>query len=475
MPTQIPNFYSINGVIDTSKSVLENMNLIAEASGCWMTYDIHQGKWAVVINNTGSSVASFNTSNILGSVTISSTSLTEVYNSVEMEFPHKDLTDEPDHVVMSIAAGNRYPNEPDNILTLSSQLINNQAQAQSIAARQLKQNRIDKVVTFQTDYSYIGLKAGELISITLDIYSWNSKLFRITSISEEDADDGNILVSITALEYDASVYSTSGLVITPRSRQNGITAATLNSYIKQSDQTNTATVISSSGAAAGLISAYDPTLGKYVLSLGSQKVTIQADRAIITWTFQDGSDLDIRCQLIRPNYITDVESYLGWTGTSGNDPRYSTSSSSSIGPSGITQGTPIQSDWLVWGGDNTGVGTENVLVNLSALKTSFPTRTYFAIECRGNWYGTRGIKPISLNVTAYQDGTIADDAANFNWTVTNYTDAKFVKGLDTFINSNTTDPTALGDLMGYFVFDVANNTAQFVYGLGDITNQYGAT
>lgn len=475
MATQIPNFYTINGVIDTSKSVLENMNLLAEASGCWMTYDIHQGKWAVVINNTGTSTASFTVSNILGSVNISSTSLTEVYNSVEMEFPHKDLTDEPDYVKMSIPSGSRYPNEPDNILSISSQLINNQAQAQSIASRQLKQNRVDKVINFQADYSYIGLKAGDLIDITLDIYGWNRKVFRIMSISEEDSDEGSILVTITALEYDSSVYSTGGLEITPRSRQTGIKSATLNSYIRQSEQGNSATLISASGTAAGLISTYDPVLGKYVLSLGSQKVSIAADRAIITWTFEDGSDLDIRCQLIKPNYITDVDSYLGYTFGTG---RYPAESASSIGPTGITQGTPIQTDWLVWGGDNTGVGTENVLVNLGALKTSFPTRTYFAIECRGNWYVTRGMKPITLNVIAYKGGSIADNAGSFSWTVSDYEDAKFVKGLDTFINSNQTGvggATTLGDLMGYFVFDVTNNTAQFVYGLSDITNQYGAS
>lgn len=236
MATQIPNFYTINGVIDTSKSVLENMNLIAEAAGCWMTYDITQGKWAVVINGTGSSVATFNDSNILGSLNVQSTSLTEVYNSVEMEFPHKDLVDEPDYVRLSIAAGNRYPNEPDNVLSLNSQLINNQAQAQSIAGRALKQSRVEKTINFQADYSYIGLKAGELISVSNTVYGFNNKLFRITSISEEDADDGNIIMNITAVEYDAGVYSTADLQITPRQRQTGITADYLNTAITQANK-----------------------------------------------------------------------------------------------------------------------------------------------------------------------------------------------------------------------------------------------
>lgn len=264
MATQIPNFYTINGVIDTSKSVLENMNLLAEAAGCWMTYDITQGKWAVVINGTGSSVATFNDSNILGSLNVQSTSLTEVYNSVEMEFPHKDLQDEPDYVRLSIAAGNRYPNEPDNVLTLNSQLINNQAQAQSIAGRALKQSRVEKTINFQADYSYIGLKAGELISVTNSVYGFNNKLFRITSISEEDADDGNIIMNITAVEYDAGVYSTADLQITPRQRQTGITADYLNSSIVNSNNNYLAKSVVTPASITTLA-----TDGNFVITAGS--------------------------------------------------------------------------------------------------------------------------------------------------------------------------------------------------------------
>lgn len=264
MATQIPNFYTINGVIDTSKSVLENMNLLAEAAGCWMTYDITQGKWAVVINGTGSSVASFTDSNILGSLNVQSTSLTEVYNSVEMEFPHKDLQDEPDYVRLSIAAGNRYPNEPDNVLSLNSQLINNQAQAQSIAGRALKQSRVEKTINFQADYSYIGLKAGELITVTNTVYGFNNKLFRIISISEEDADDGNIIMNITAVEYDAGVYSTADLQITPRQRQTGISADYLNSAVVSSNNNYLAKSVVTPASIKTLA-----TDGNFVITAGS--------------------------------------------------------------------------------------------------------------------------------------------------------------------------------------------------------------
>jgi len=257
--SSIPNFFSINGVIDTSRSVLENMNAICEASGCWLTFDIHEGKWAVVINSTGTPVASFDDNNIIGGIDISSTSLTEVYNSVTYEFPLKDLRSERDSVTMAIASGDRYPNEPDNVLTISSELVNNQAQAQALAARQLKQSRVDKVISFTTDYSYVNLKAGDLINVSAKSYlEYNyfypsnyyenieaagyygliNKVFRIINITEQDGDDGTLTMKITALEYNSDVYSTAGLQITERNRQTGIQAKTLNSSLTNLDDKN---------------------------------------------------------------------------------------------------------------------------------------------------------------------------------------------------------------------------------------------
>jgi len=240
MTTYFNNIFSINGVIDTGKPVLQNMSEIASAAGCWMTYDITAGKWSVIINQPGSSVASFNDSNIIGGINVSSTGLTEVYNAVEIEFPHKDLVDRKDYIKFSIPAGDRYPNEPDNVLTINTELINDPIQAELIAARELKQSRIDKVIQFRTDFSKVGLRAGDLISVTNTAYGFSSKVFRIISLQDEDTDDGNIVISITALEYDATVYSTAGLIRTLRERNNGIRNKNNNPILAALDQSGLA-------------------------------------------------------------------------------------------------------------------------------------------------------------------------------------------------------------------------------------------
>lgn len=211
MSTIISNVFAINGVIDTNQNVLANMNAIASAAGAWVTYDVSQGKWAVVINQAGSSVASFNDNNIIGGINISSTGLNELYNSVEIEFPHKDLIDQRDYIRFDIDSSERYPNEPDNTLSISVDIINNPVQAELIAARELKQSRIDKVINFKTDFTKIDLKAGDLIDVTSSQYEFSAKVFRVIKINEEDQDDGGLIIDITALEYSADVYSTAGL------------------------------------------------------------------------------------------------------------------------------------------------------------------------------------------------------------------------------------------------------------------------
>ena len=214
--------FEINGVVDTSNSVFDNLNTLSTASGCWLTFDASEGKWAVVINRAGPSTKSFNDSNIIGPIAITGTGLTEAYNKVVVEFPHKDLRDQTDSVALSIPENQRFPNEVDNTLNIKLQCVSDPAQAQYIGAVELKQSRVDRVIEFLTDYTSLGIKAGDLIDVTAEPYGFDAKVFRVTKVSENDADDGSIQLSITAVEYDASVYSTDGLVREERNKQAGI-------------------------------------------------------------------------------------------------------------------------------------------------------------------------------------------------------------------------------------------------------------
>lgn len=215
--------YRINGVIDTDKTVRQNMEILCSCSQSWLTYDIHTGQWSVIINQAGNSIASFDDSNIIGPLTVTGTGLTDLYNRCVVSFPHQDLRDQKDTVDMSIPPEDRNPNEPDNTLNIDLDCVNDPIQAQMIGLVELKQSRVDQAVKFVTDYSQLGINAGDLIDITNSYYGFNAKMFRVVSVQEADTDDGGIQIEITALEYDANVYDMSDLFRYLRSDANGLT------------------------------------------------------------------------------------------------------------------------------------------------------------------------------------------------------------------------------------------------------------
>jgi len=213
--------YEINGLLDTDNPVLENAEAILNAAASWLSYDVHQGKWGVVINKAETSVASFDDSNILGNINVSGTGIQDLYNSVKVEFPHRELRDSADFYKIEIPNEDRNANEEDNTLNITYDIINEPIQAQMLGLIELKQSRIDKIIRFQTDFGKYNLKAGDVINVTNDRFSFVNKPFRIIAINELQ-DDGALIMDITALEYDANVYSVADLFRFTRSDVNGI-------------------------------------------------------------------------------------------------------------------------------------------------------------------------------------------------------------------------------------------------------------
>ena len=225
--------FSINGTIDTGQSCLSNLQKLCAAAGSWITYDIAAGKWSFTIKKAGSSKFNFTDDNIIGNISVSSTGITDLYNKVTVSYPHKDLQDKTDQIDMEIPYDKRYQDEIDNTLQINTDLINDPIQAQFMATVELKQNRLDTVIKFTSDYTAIGLKAGDIISITNDIYGFTNKKFRIISIQEDDTDVIQVLIS--AMEYSDDVYSTDGLIYTKRDTKTGIIPKSANSVLATQD------------------------------------------------------------------------------------------------------------------------------------------------------------------------------------------------------------------------------------------------
>lgn len=213
--------YRINGALATSDTVFNNIEKICNAAGAWLTFDQHAGKWSVVINRAGTSVRSFDDSNIVGPVSLSGTGLFDLYNSVRVSFPHQDLRDATDFVEIAIPEGDRYPNEPDNVLEINYNIVTNPVQAELLGFIELKQSRQDQIIQFQTDYSNIDLRAGDIIDVTNSVYGLSGDLFRIVTITESDDAEGRLVLNITALQYSDSIYD-EDLSRYVRTDENGI-------------------------------------------------------------------------------------------------------------------------------------------------------------------------------------------------------------------------------------------------------------
>lgn len=508
MSTITTNQWEINGVIDTSQSVISNLTKIANASGCFLTWDSSEGTWSVVLNDIGTSVYSFNDTNIIGNINVSGSGISEMYNSVTIEFPHKDLRDTTDYIDLNVPTADRYTQELDNVLTITTDLVNDPIQAALIASRELNQSRLDKTIEFRTDYIANGLKAGDLIDVTNTAYGYSSKVFRIIQIEEDDTQEGSIIYSIVALEYDADVYSTAGLERTYRSKKTGIVPKAQNTALTASDnQASLPLDLTDYAAALGLLLSFNNLTGRYELSQGSSPVTLQnTSGVVLNWTFnpkyeakQDvtytpvdvldddgntttinsvsvlnyvagddgGRDLDIRCRIVYPNVGQySVDDSLGFTGGGG----------SLQFPTGSTRYWPTSGSPIIqWGGDNTGVGQESVLLDLNAFKYYYPQERYVIVECRGNWYNTVGSNPVKLNSTLYQGGTFVLN--DYTFTNPTATGSRYLDGLEIYINSNYGSTlvggywggNAPGDLMGYFVFDVQTYSGQFTFDLNSFT------
>jgi hypothetical protein len=179
------------------------------------------GKWDVVINKSEIAQQEFNDSNIIGSITLNGSGLREMYNSVEVKFPHSDLNNQMDYIKIEIPSEDRLPNEPDNTLNITYDLLNDPVQAQLLGLIELKQARLDKIITFKSDYSMVNLPAGAVISVTNSLFGWTEKLFRIITIAENNQ-EGQLQSEITALEYNENVYDLSDLYRYLRTNATGI-------------------------------------------------------------------------------------------------------------------------------------------------------------------------------------------------------------------------------------------------------------
>jgi hypothetical protein len=199
--------YRINGVLDTTQPVLENINQIVTACDCWFAYEATTGQWKPIINSDVGLGEGFDDTNIIGPIRVSMSDLSATINQIEVEFPFKENRDQASYVYLATPAGSLYVNEPVNKLNTKFELVNDSVQATYLANRILKQAREDINISFDTAYTGIQTNVGDIIYVTNIDYGWNPfKFFRVMKVSEVALPDGNLGARIEASEYSQAVY-----------------------------------------------------------------------------------------------------------------------------------------------------------------------------------------------------------------------------------------------------------------------------
>lgn len=249
--TGLQKRYTINGLLDTGKSVKDNLDEICLNSGCWLAYDATSGQWRVVPKRgveykaaypnriLPSIIPRFTDDNIVSGININSTRLEDLYNACEIEYFDNKVKDQRGYRIIEINSTERNYNEPDNSMRLTLNLCNSNVQAERIANIDLKQSRDDVMIQFQTTHYGLQAQAGDVIQVENTLYGWcapsfpNGKYFRIMTAKETEGEDGSIGMDITALEYNTDVYAdesisefttSSNIGIIPRSSSSNIPA-----------------------------------------------------------------------------------------------------------------------------------------------------------------------------------------------------------------------------------------------------------
>lgn len=202
--------FKFNGVIDTNRSIMDNLQDMASCCDCLIKYNEITAKWGVIVQQPTYTVAmNLNDSNMVSAISISPIDLAGSYNIVECKFPDNSVQDSFNTATFDlaeIAPSLLFPNEPVNKMSISLPLVNNDVQAQYIATRLLKSAREDLQVQVSINYVGIQLEAGDIVTITNSNYGWTAKPFRINKVVEQFGSDGTITAKLTLTEFNSTVY-----------------------------------------------------------------------------------------------------------------------------------------------------------------------------------------------------------------------------------------------------------------------------
>ena len=218
--------FKMNGFVDTSKTIMQNIQDITNSCDCLLQYNEIIGQWSAIVQSPTYTVAmDINDSNIISSINISTLDISNTFNIAQCQFPDLTINSAFNTTQIDLAVVAPlllYPNEPVNMQTIQLNLCNNNVQAQMLGNRFLKAARMDLQVNCTVGYIGLELNAGDIVTVTNANYGWVAKLFRITKVVQQFGQDGEITVDLIMTNYDPTVFNDANITQFTPSANTGL-------------------------------------------------------------------------------------------------------------------------------------------------------------------------------------------------------------------------------------------------------------
>jgi hypothetical protein len=207
------NLFETNIVLDTEQKLIDNVRELLNPMRAIFTYT--QGKYFLIIENTGTSQLSLNADNIIGGIKIFGEKKNNKYNRVIGTFvnPNKDWQEDtvtfPPADDSSLPVGDRYATllAEDNGTNLESnftfQGITNPYQAEELCEIILRRSRNALAVEVNCTSKALNLTIGDLVDLTYTTGGFSSKLFRVYGLTINT----DSTVSLKLIEHQDNFYT----------------------------------------------------------------------------------------------------------------------------------------------------------------------------------------------------------------------------------------------------------------------------
>src|SRR6056300_951842 len=182
------NLFDCNAVINTNKKIIDNVKVFLKGMRGFMPYV--QGKFKLIIENSGTATFTLNEDNIIGGIKLES----ERKNENTIVYPETDA----EHQTLKTADGGFLQEANVTLDTISSPY-----QALEFGKIILNRSRNNLKLGLTANYEALDLAIGDIVNVTSSILGMTNKPFRVSGMTL----NANFTASLSLQEHQDAWYS----------------------------------------------------------------------------------------------------------------------------------------------------------------------------------------------------------------------------------------------------------------------------